>query len=261
MSSAAVFDALAAGYDARFTESTLGRMLRRAVWRWLDCAFPPGARVLELNCGTGEDAVHLAARGVRVLATDASAPMLDRARAKVTRAGLGAAIDVRHVAIERLDELVPLAGGPLDGAFSSFGGLNCVADLPAVAQALAELLRPGARMVLCVMGRLVPWEWAWFLARGEATRAFRRLARGGVAWRGITVCYPSIRATRRAFAAGFRVRRAGGLGVLLPPTYAETWAQRHPRLVERLDRWERRIEAWPLVPWLGDHYLLELERR
>jgi hypothetical protein len=50
-------------------------------------------------------------------------------------------------------------------------------------------------------------------------------------------------------------------GVLVPPTYAEGWARRHPRLVARLDRWERRIAHWPGVPWLGDHYLLELERR
>jgi hypothetical protein len=51
------------------------------------------------------------------------------------------------------------------------------------------------------------------------------------------------------------------LGVLLPPTYAAEWLARHPRLMNLLQRWERRIETWPIVPWLGDHYLLELERR
>ena len=78
---------------------------------------------------------------------------------------------------------------------------------------------------------------------------------------GTTVRYPSVRTVGRAFAPDFAVRRTGGLGVLVPPTYAEEWARRHPALVERLDRWERRIEDWPLVPRLGDHYLLELERR
>jgi SAM-dependent methyltransferase len=261
MTSAAVFDALAAEYDARFTESALGRLLRRAVWRWLDRTFPPGARVLELNCGTGEDAVHLAGRGVRVLATDAAPAMLARARAKVARSGLGAAIEVRQAALDRLEELTPEWRGGLDGAFSNFGGLNCVTDLAPVSRALAALLKPGARVVLCVMGPLVPWEWAWFLARGRARRAFRRLARGGVPWRGTTVRYPSIRTTRRAFAAGFRLCRRGGLGVLLPPTYAAAWAARRPWLLELLDGWERRIETWPGVPWLGDHYLVELERR
>lgn len=258
---AAAFDALAADYDATFSESALGGVLRRAVWRWLDGAFAPGAKVLELNCGTGTDALHLAGRGVRVVATDVSPAMLDRARAKLAAAGLGGAIDLRRLAAERLEDLVPELGGGLDGAFSSFGGLNCVADLPAVARSLRRLLRPGGRVVLCVMGPLVPWEWAWFLARGQPGRAFRRLAPGGAVWRGMTVRYPSIRVMRRAFAAGFRTRRAGGLGVLLPPTYAGAWVARHPRLLARLDAWERVIERWPVVPWLADHYLLELERQ
>jgi ubiquinone/menaquinone biosynthesis C-methylase UbiE len=81
MMPAAVFDTLAPGYDACFTESVLGRTLRRTVWSWLDGVFAPGDRVLELNCGTGEDALHLATRGVQLVATDASAPMLDVARA------------------------------------------------------------------------------------------------------------------------------------------------------------------------------------
>lgn len=261
MMPAAVFDTLAPDYDARFTESTLGRILRRAVWHWLDRAFAPGDRVLELNCGTGEDAVHLAARGVRVLATDASPAMLDVTRAKVERAGLSAAVEMRVVELEQLDQMLESAHGPLDGAFSNFGGLNCVADLPRAAHALAALVKPGARVVLCVMGPVVPWEWAWFAAHGQPGKSFRRLSERGAEWRGITVRYPSPRAMRRAFAGGFTVRRAGGLGVLVPPTYAEAWARRHPQLVERLDRWERRIEGWALAAWVGDHYLLELERR
>jgi hypothetical protein len=41
----------------------------------------------------------------------------------------------------------------------------------------------------------------------------------------------------------------------------EAWAERHPHWLERLDRWERRVEALPLLPWLADHYLAEFERR
>ena len=73
--------------------------------------------------------------------------------------------------------------------------------------------------------------------------------------------YPSVGRVRRAFSPDFRVVRTGGLGVLLPPPYAEAWAARNPGLITMLDRWERRIEEWPLVPSLGDHFLVELERR
>jgi len=57
-----------------------------------------------------------------------------------------------------------------------------------------------------------------------------------------------------------RVRRVAALGALLPPSYAESWAGRHPRLIARLDLWERRLETVPPLPWLADHYLMELER-
>jgi SAM-dependent methyltransferase len=260
MISPAPFDALASDYDARFTDSVLGQVLRRAVWRWLDAAFAPGQSVLELGCGTGEDAVHLARRGIQVTATDASAAMLDVARAKLGEAGLPGSVELRRLGIDEVERLEGLAP-PLDGAFSNFGGLNCVADLPRVARALATLLKPAARVVVCVMGPLVPWEWVWLLSHGRGRSALRRLSAAGVQWRGLTVRYPSVGAMRRAFAPQFATRRVGGLGVLLPPSYAEPWARRHRGLVERLDRWERRLESWPIVPWFADHYLLEMERR
>ena len=256
----APFDALAATYDASFTTTPLGTLLREAVWRRLDARFAPGDRVLELACGTGEDAIHLAGRGVRVVAMDASAEMVETARRKARATGLDGSIEVRHMSAEDLaaGEALP---GPFDGAFSDFGGLNCVADLGAVSRALAGRLRPRAPLLLCVMGPLVPWEWAWYLGHGEPAKAFRRLRPGGVPWRGLTVRYPSIHTLRRAFAPDFRTLRTSAVGALLPPTYAEEWTRRHPRLLAGLARWERRLERVPPLPWLADHYLIELERR
>ena len=251
------FDTLAADYDAHFTTTPLGTLLRQAVHRRLDARFAPGDRILELACGTGEDALHLGRRGVHVLATDASKVMIEKTRAKIAAAGLGDTLAARRLPIEVLTSL----SGSFDGAFSNFGGLNCVQDLDAVSRALADLLRPGAAVVLCVMGPLVPWEWAGFLLRGEPGKAFRRLRRGGVEWRGITVRYPSPAALRRAFAPAFRPLRLSAVGALLPPTEWEPWAGRHPRLLAALARWERRLEAMPPLPWLADHYLLELARR
>jgi len=213
---------------------------------------------------------------VQVVATDASQVMVETARRKVATAGLEDLIEVHQMDLEQLPPLpvdgwemgeggrggeVGRGAGPFDGAFSDFGGLNCVADLRAVAEALARRLRPGAPVLLCVMGPFVPWEWIWYLGQGDPGRAFRRLRPGGVAWRGMTVRYPSIRSLRRAFAPEFRTLRAGAVGALLPPTYIKEWGERHPRLLAALARWERRLERVPPLPWLADHYLIELERR
>src|SRR5690242_10854701 len=100
--SASPFDAMAADYDARFTQSRIGTLMRQAVWRRLDARFQPGDRILELNCGTGEDALHLAQRSIHVLATDLSATMVQAARAKAERAGLSDWIEARVMAIEEI---------------------------------------------------------------------------------------------------------------------------------------------------------------
>jgi len=163
---------------------------------------------------------------------------------------------------ERLawEELGGLNSGPLDGALSNFGGLNCVTDLKGAARALASKLKPGAVAILCLMGPTVPWEWIWYLARGDGAKAFRRLRRGGAEWSGAMIQYPSIGETRAAFTPEFRMLRVSALGALLPPPYAETLVGRMPRVLAALDRVERRLETlWPL-PQLADHYLLELER-
>lgn len=255
------FDELARTYDESFTSSVLGRRLRAAVWRRIDACFAPGGRILELGCGTGEDALHLARRGLEVVAIDRSAAMVEAARRKLERAGLADRVLLRHLSIEDWSAAPESAGGPFDGALSDFGALNCAGDLSPVARALAASVRSGGRAVLVIMGPFVPWEWAWFLARGRPREAFRRLAPGGVAWRGLTVRYPAAGTVKGLFRDAFEPRRTVALGALLPPTYAEAWAARHPRLTSWLDRLERRAESWPPLPCLADHYLLELERR
>ena len=251
------FDTMADAYDRQFTWTTIGTMMRRAVWARCAARFAAGSRVLEMNCGTGEDALWLAQRGVRLLATDVSPAML-----RVAQDKLAAAPGCSPVRFQRLawEELETLEEEPFDGMLSNFGGLNCVGDLRAAAWALGRKLRPGAAAILCIMGPVVPWEWVWFLGHGNPARAFRRLRRGGAKWSGIAIHYPSISKTLRAFAPEFRMLRVSAIGALLPPPYTEKRLGHHPRVIATLNRLERRLETrWPL-PRLADHYLLELER-
>jgi SAM-dependent methyltransferase len=248
---------MADGYDSEFTRTAIGTLMRKAVWARCARRFAPGSRVLEMNCGTGEDALWLAQRGVEVLATDASPAMLQVARNKLAGSSAGSSVGFRRLAWEELDSLEE---GPFDGMLSNFGGLNCVADLRAAALASAKKLKMGGTAILCIMGPLVPWEWIWFLAQGDPRRAFRRLRRGGASWSGIAIRYPSSMKVLRSFAPEFRALRLSAIGALLPPPYAEKRLGRYPRLIAALDRAERRCESlWPL-PMLADHYLLELER-
>src|SRR5262249_29380597 len=157
-------------YDATFTSSALGRSLRALAWERLDAAMAGCTRILEIGCGTGEDAVRLALRGADVVATDPSPAMLRVAAQKARQARCAERMELRCLPMERIGEL---ARERFDGVWSNFGAVNCVARLEAAVAELACLVAPGSQLVWVVMGKHVPWEWAWFLARGNPRSAFR----------------------------------------------------------------------------------------
>lgn len=256
------FDAEAARYDADFTESAIGARARARVWRLADAVILPGMRVLELGGGTGEDACHFAARGAQVFHTDASERMVAMARAKAAARGLTGRVTCQVLDMGQAGAVdAALAPqGPFDAVFSNFGALNCVGDLPGLAAGLAGVLRPGAPVLCTVMGPWVPWEWGWYLAKRDPGRAFRRLRRGGTAWRGLQVYYPAPAALARAFAPHFRLRSLSVVNAFLPPSYCEAALGARTRLLDRLDRLDERLIHARLLARFADHYLAHLER-
>lgn len=262
----AAFDDAAASYDAGFTHGAIGRLQRQAVHRHLRRHVLGGAdSVLELGCGTGEDALFLAGQGCRVLATDASPAMLRQAGTKAEAAGLAASVRVA-----RLDLAAPpasLGDGPVDLLFSNFGALNCLApdQLRQLGQAAAGWVRPGGRAVLVVMPRVCLVESAFFLLRGRAGDARRRWSGGPVEARlgdtTVTAWYHAPEQVEAAFAPAFRARRRRPVGLLVPPSYLERHFASRPRSLAVLAALDRVIGGFGFLAGVADHALVELERR
>jgi SAM-dependent methyltransferase len=251
------WDVTAETYDEIFPETLVGRLQRDAVWRELECAFHVGQRILELNCGTGIDAVHLAERGIRVLACDLSSRMIELATRRATAANVAKSAVFRVMPTEDIAQLVE--EGPFDGAFSNFSGLNCVEDLPLVARNLGRLLRPGAQVLICMVGRIAPCEVVWHLFHQDVKRALRRLRPLAENPR-VKTHYPPVRQITRDFAPDFRLRRWQGIGIAVPPTCMNSWAQRFPNVLTWLARADRWLTRCPAVRGLADCVLLHFER-
>ncbi|MBK8026558.1 MAG: methyltransferase domain-containing protein [Chloroflexi bacterium] len=256
------FDDLASGYDREFTASPIARHLRsRAQARLLSYA-PPGSSVLELGCGTGEDACFLAAHGYTVTATDASPAMLGLARAKC--AGRGA---VRFEPLD-LNGALPSwseqAGHAL--AFANFGVLNCVRDLPRLTRWLAAHLAPGGVAAFGVMAPLCLWEIGWHALHAEFATAFRRL-RASTTFQPdpsappIPLQYPSVCHVTHAFAAEFERIEVQPLGVFLPPSDVYGAVERRPRLLKLLLSLDDSIGRARWLSNVADHYWIAFRRR
>ena len=177
---------------------------------------------------------------------------------KAAQAGVTQRIEFRRVPMERLG--AELAGERFDGVWSNFGAVNCVPRLAAAAAELAALLEPGAPLAWVVMGKHVPWEWLWFLSRGNARKAFRRERRGGAVWRGMRITYPTPAELTRILAPHFEPTSCRPLGLILPPSYASAWLQRRPRLLAALARVERAAQRCEPLARLADHYIFEARR-
>ena len=255
------FDSLAAGYDDLFTRSMIGRAQRNVVWDALLDIFEPGAHILELNCGTGEDALFLAQHCVSVVACDASEKMIETARRRMQAEDPEAAIDFEVLPTEQLWKLRP--SELFDGAFSNFSGLNCVADLNRTARDLAGLVTMGAPVLVCLSTRFCLSEMIWYLLHGQVRKAFRRFSGTAIARVGeftVKVQYPTLRALKRMFSSHFILRSCTGIGVTVPPSYVEPVMRKYPRLLSLLSRIDKRIARLPWFRTIGDHMLIHFER-
>jgi len=128
-----MFDRIAPRYELVNRVMTLGRdagWRRRAV---RELQLEPGARVVDLGCGTGDLCRALGRAGLRAVGVDMAAGMLARAH---TSAPL-----VRADALQ-----LPLRDGSVDGAISGFA-LRNVVDIAACFREAARVIRPGGRAV------------------------------------------------------------------------------------------------------------------
>lgn len=232
--------------------------MRRKVYAHLTRFLSPGAQILELNAGTGVDAVHLAQQGFHVHATDIAPGMLGRLRDKVEQLGLSDCVMVQECSFT---DLAQVQAGPFDAVFSNLGGLNCIPDLTPVIDSLPNLLRPGGLVTWVLMPPICLWELA-MIFNGQARLALRRLSPRGtqahLEGMYFKVYYFKPQQVIASFGEAYQLLALEGLSVITPTAESKTLAKRHPRLYRALSRLDDRLSTRP--PWWGwgDFFIVSL---
>ncbi len=259
---AGAFSKQSAIFDELYAGNTIVQYKRERVRAHVERYLTPGSHILELNAGTGEDALYFASRGFRVHATDISIGMQEVLAGKVQAAGATDHITQEVCSFTSLENMT--RKGPYDLIFSNFAGLNCTDELDKVLRSFGPLLKPGGVVTLVVLPRCCLWE-TMLVLKGKFSTAFRRFSAG----RGVTAhiegeyfkCwyYDPSYITKR-LRHSFSVLSMEGLCTLVPPSYIEHFAERYPKvyrwLVKLESRWKSR---WP---WrsIGDYYIISLKR-
>lgn len=129
-------------------------------------------RVLDVGCGTGENSLYLASRGLSVLGVDAAPAAVRRARAKAAERGL--TTEFRVADAFDLGALGLHFDTVLDSAFLHILGDQAFGDAgrrSAYASQLALVLRGGGRLHLLQISELTTGDYPK-IARAEITGAF-----------------------------------------------------------------------------------------
>lgn len=161
----AMFARIARRYDLlnRVLSAGTDRLWRARLVRRL--ALAPGARVLDVACGTGDLAFELERAGARVVGLDFTFEMLRLARAK----------DVSgHLPFLNGDALaLPFEHASFDAATIAFG-LRNLADRARGLRELARVVRPGGRVMVLEFS-LPPRPWVAAPYRFYFTRVLPRI--------------------------------------------------------------------------------------
>jgi ubiquinone/menaquinone biosynthesis C-methylase UbiE len=261
MSEIAAFDAIAAEYDKSFSDSLIGWEQRQFSRHWLKkfLASQEELDILEINCGTGDDALWLGSLGHKVIATDQSTAMIEKAEKKLS---LTNKKNVRFISCSFENLANQFGRQQFDLIFSNFSGLNCVSpnEMTGLSKELFSLLKKNGHLAIVVFGKYSWWETFFYLLKARPDKAFRRWSNKDV--RAMLaenvyqpVYYYSIRHLKKMLSS-LRLVEKRPVGLFIPPTYLEAAMKKRPSLFQSLTKLEKNMNGLPASSSFADHVYL-----
>jgi len=262
---AAPFDHIASSYESIFSRSASSKLQRRQVWSYIERVFPElyGLEMLELNCGSGEEALMFSDKGYNIIATDVSSEMEKVTQQKVEKYSWKNQISPQYLDLDSFDE--SLFDKKYDLIFSNFGGLNSISpdSLKQLFLKLPMMLKPGGRFVSIVMPKFCLWESLYFSFKLEFKKAFRRCTSQEV----ITNIHGNISKLwyynpsqiKQWAKRSFQVIATKPIGIVLPPMALDSFFFRKKKLLITLHKLEKKMTDYSLYSGIADHYIIDLQ--
>lgn len=255
------FNNYARQYDQHFTNSLIGKAQRLQVYDYLKTLqFFSNKTILEINCGTGEDAKTFNEHKAIINATDISEQMLEIARQK----NKNTPIQFIQCSIQDIEK--KFTENKFAVMFSNFGGLNCLneKELIQFSKAVNNLTLPKSDLVFVIMGTNCFVEKLYFLFKVNGAKAFRRKQKLGAETtinnEHFTTYYYSPQKIKTIFKTNFEVVHTKPIGLFVPPSYLEPFIKKHPTVFKILTIADSFFSHIKFLSNNADHYLIHLKR-
>lgn len=253
------FDIASLDYDKVFTFSTIGKAQRRRVFKYLAPSFSDKKlSILELNCGTGEDAIKLSKMGHQVFATDSSQGMIQIAKTKQFEPNCQfKTFDITSLSKDVFET-------DFDLIFSNFGGFNCLKqnDIQTFFEASSSILSKNGRIVLVIMPKNTLWERIYFSLKGQFKKAKRRdtttSLEVNVAGENVKTWYYNPTEIV-SLASNFKLEKIKPIGLCIPPSYLES-SIFGKKISIRILSFLEHCFSFSFFSKYADHYYIEFKK-
>ncbi len=248
-------------FDEIYSKNIITNYGRQRIRTLLDKFLDPNSEILELNGGTGEDAIYLAKQGHTVHSTDISDDMIGIMNTKIQKENLSKQITTRQLDYHQLEQL---DGHKYDLIYSNFGGLNCTKNLDQVLETMPSLLKTNGKICLVVMPSTSLWELLIAL-KGNFKLAFRRLKKNGtpshITGKHFLSWYYSPSFIKNQLKESCKTLAIEALCVCVPPVYYERHISSRPGLFRFFKGCENLLKAKRPFRSLGDYFIIILEKK
>lgn len=251
------FSKISHHYEKLEKTSSLINWMRSRVRSHLLKELPTKASILEVNSGSGIDAVFLAKKGYNVHATDIASGMIEYVTSKIKKENLADNLSCEKISFTELNNLKPKK---FNHIFSNFGGLNCSSEeeLKQVFSSFKQLLEPYGKITLVIMPKVCFWEFLKIF-KGNKT-AFRRLKKGGVLanieGEEVATFYHASTKTKALLTPYFKDFKLENICFLAPTGNRVDFPEKYPRLFKFLSSLDTVSNTVPFLRGYGDYYIL-----
>ncbi len=260
---AAAFNRQSKVFDDLYSGNTIIQYKRERVRQHFLSYLQPNSFILELNSGTGEDAVYFAQQGHRVHATDISSGMQEELQKKAASHNLENQVSTELCSFTDLSSLQNK--GPYDTIFSNFAGLNCTGELDKVLNSFSQLLKKDGVVTLVIMPKFCLWE-TLLVFKGKFKTAFRRFfssdgRKAHIEGEYFKCWYYNPSYIIETLKNNFEILSIEGLCTFVPPSYIEGFAEKHPKAFKFLKEKENKYKS--KFPWksIGDYFIISLRKK
>jgi ubiquinone/menaquinone biosynthesis C-methylase UbiE len=260
---AKAFDKQSSVFDEVYSRDKIIQYKRNRVRKHVNALLHPQSKILELNAGTGEDAIYFASHGHTVHATDISAGMQKTLIQKLNSNHAGINVTTEICSFTQLENLKNK--GPFDLIFSNFAGLNCTNQLDKVMASFSSLLKPGGMVTIVILPKFCLWE-TLLVFKGKFKTSFRRFfssqgRKTHIEGEYFLCWYYNPSTIKKYLRSEFEILQIEGLCTLVPPSYIENFGDKYPKAFNFLKKLENRWRTkWP---WrsIGDYYIISLQKK